>query len=138
MPTDSLQHKDTTFTTMLLVEDNELDAELFEFHYRRSVTQMPMVRAEHGEDAREILSNAFLSESSNALFIVFLDLNMPRMNGFELLESIKNEPWRSRLAVHILTTSNHPSDRTLAERYQVQSYRVKPITAELMQHIIGP
>ncbi len=137
MPTHSSQHKHTKPKTVLLVEDNELDAELFELHHRRSGTQLPIVRAEHGEAALDFLSNAFSNGNNDALVIVFLDLNMPRMNGFELLESIKNAPWRSKLSVHILTTSGHASDRTLAEQYQVQSYQIKPITAELLQHIIG-
>ena len=132
MPSGSLQLKNT----VLLVEDNELDAELFQFHHQRTGTPLPIIRAEHGEHALKLLENAFSNSNEDIHFIVFLDLNMPRMNGFELLESIKNAPWRSKLTVHILTTSTYSNDIALAEQYQVQSYQVKPITAELLQKII--
>ena len=61
--------------------------------------------------------------------LVLLDINMPRMNGFELLREIRQDPRLSGLAVVILTTSNEQRDRLEAYQLNVAGYLVKPVSS---------
>jgi CheY-like chemotaxis protein len=58
--------------------------------------------------------------------VVLLDLNMPCMNGFEVLEWLRREPTCSRLIVYVVTTSNRPEDIQRAYDLGANSYVVKP------------
>jgi two-component system response regulator len=58
--------------------------------------------------------------------VLLLDLNMPRMNGFEVLEWVRREPCCSRLVVHVLTASGRESDVQRAYDLHANSYTIKP------------
>ena len=122
--------------TLLVVEDNDLDAELLSFHLRRINSSVPVARAHHGEEALAILQDAHGGLNSPHRYTVLLDLNMPRMNGFEFLETIQCEPWFKQLDIYILSTSDQPLDRSQAERLGVKDYFVKPVTRDLLNKIL--
>jgi len=58
--------------------------------------------------------------------ILLLDLNMPRMNGFEVLEWVRRDPQCSQLMVHVLTASPRAADVQRAYGLGANSYLVKP------------
>ena len=61
--------------------------------------------------------------------IVFTDLNMPVMDGWLLLETIRSEPTLSELPVVVLSTENSPIDRARAIAKGATSYLTKPVRA---------
>jgi len=70
--------------------------------------------------------------------IIFLDINMPRMDGFDFLdEYIKlDEQLTSDIIVIMLTTSLNPYDKEKAMKYKgVKDYKNKPLTTEMLQEI---
>ncbi len=60
--------------------------------------------------------------------VILLDLNMPKMNGFEFLEEMRADPNLKHIKVIILTTSDAERDRTHAYKSNVAGYIIKPIT----------
>ncbi len=58
--------------------------------------------------------------------IIFLDLNMPQMNGFDFLEVVKNEKNVKHIPVVIYTSSNHHTDIKKAEEFKALGILTKP------------
>ncbi|MFT2008372.1 response regulator [Pontibacter sp. 13R65] len=63
--------------------------------------------------------------------LIFLDINMPVMDGFEMLELYErlDESFRSRIVMTVLTTSTHPHDTASSTNYAAE-YLTKPLTVE--------
>lgn len=112
---------------ILLVEDDQLDV----IDIRRSLDKLNITYslniASNGEEAlaylneKDKLGKEFLPD------FLLVDINMPKMNGFELLESIRaNNRWE-QLKCFIITTSDEAVDRKRALQLNVSGYIVKPL-----------
>jgi CheY-like chemotaxis protein len=110
-------------TTILLIEDDDVAAEAVERSLRKNGIALPLVHAANGVVALELLrSTPGLRDMPR---IILLDLNMPRMNGFEFLREIRADPALSDLVVFVLTTSDAPADRVRAYEEHIAGYMVK-------------
>tara|TARA_R110000868_G_scaffold29080_1_gene108306 strand:- start:492 stop:923 length:432 start_codon:yes stop_codon:yes gene_type:complete len=110
---------------LLLVEDDEVDV----MHLQRSFRQLrianPMVVANDGIEAFEILRGENGRTVLEPPYIILLDLNMPRMTGLEFLEEIRNDPALRQSVIFVLTTSNDDADKLKAYDQHVAGYIVK-------------
>ena len=70
-------------------------------------------------------NEAIAALSRNTYDTVLLDLNMPRMNGIEFLEEIREDPRLRKLVVFVLTTSKADEDKVAAYEKNVAGYIVK-------------
>ena len=126
---------------VLLVEDNADHAELV----IRSLAEAPIEKIIHLTDGEMALDyilrrNQYANpESSSAPQLILLDLRLPRVDGLEVLRTIKQSETLARIPVVVLTTSNASNDIAQAYEYHVNSYLVKPVGFEefsrLMQTI---
>ncbi len=112
---------------ILLVEDDELDI----MHLKRTLDKMQLVYkleiAKNGEEAIKALRGGANQEPHRLPHIVLIDINMPRMNGLEFLQVIRNtEEWK-HLNCFIITTSEEGIDKKEAQRLGVSGYIVKPL-----------
>lgn len=115
---------------ILLVEDNDDDADLTIRALRASQICNPIVRAGDGVEALEYLHATgphAERDITDQPQVVLLDLNMPRMDGLEVLQRIREHPTTKLLPVVILTTSREEQDRSEAYKRQVNSYICKPV-----------
>ncbi len=90
---------------ILLVDDDDDDQLLFKEAISEIATDVDCVSADNGLDAL-----AHLRTVNPAPSLIFMDLNMPLMNGFECLEEIKKEERFKNIPVVIFSTSNNPQD----------------------------
>lgn len=112
-----------TSDRILLVEDDEIDAETVRRALRDLGANNSLEHVSHGEQALSRLHDATITLPG----LIILDLNMPRMNGIELLHQLRGDPALRKLSVVVLTTSNEASDRSKAFDRQVSGYFLKPI-----------
>ncbi|MFD1733571.1 response regulator [Deinococcus malanensis] len=89
---------------------------------------MPVVMTV-ARDGREVVDQLDeLKDGGRLPDLVLLDLNMPRMNGFEVLTAIRRDPALAHLPVVVFTTSTAPEDVKRAYALNANSYVSKPVT----------
>ena len=108
--------------TILLVDDDSVDAEAVERAIRQKRVLNTVVTARNGLEAIEALREP--GRVPRPRFIL-LDLNMPRMNGLEFLKYIRQDPELKREVVFVLTTSSLDEDRVAAYDSNVAGYVLK-------------
>jgi CheY-like chemotaxis protein len=117
----------TRVIKLLLVEDDNVDV----IELKRTLDRMGifylMKVARNGEEGMRALEPDSAEPFAGLPDIVLLDLNMPRMNGFEFLHIIrKRSEWRN-IKVFVLTTSDETEDRSAMRELGVSGYIVKPL-----------
>jgi len=117
-------NRDSTLT-ILLVEDDDVAAESVVRSLNRAGWTSPVVWAEDGAVALDILHGLDPRRKAPRPRVVLLDLNMPRMDGFEFLRQLRAEPTLRGEVVFVLTTSDADSDRTRAYQENIAGYMVK-------------
>lgn len=110
---------------VLIVDD---DATILFLHkhliVKSGISQDPLTFV-NGKEALDFL----LADESEDAYFVFLDINMPVMNGWEFLEELKGKEISSRVYVAIVTSSIDKADREKANSYElVTTYLSKPFT----------
>ncbi len=127
---------------ILLVDDNVADNVFHEIIIKEADVCNHIKIAISGQEALDyIIKSEEINQSENfpKPNIVFLDINMPGMNGFEFLEEYKklDEKYRSAIIMIMLTTSLNPADkkRTL-ENNEVTQFLNKPLTVEMLHEIM--
>lgn len=123
-------------TKILLVEDNDLDALVIKRILRRLKLDYPIVRASNGEEALNILRSGITEGVLVPPFIMIVDINMPRMNGFELLDEVIDDPQLSKVPIYMLSSSGSEKDKNKAAKYRIRGYKVKPITEPVLMEIL--
>jgi len=111
--------------SILLVEDDEVDIMNLKRAFKKSGISNPLHVARNGVEALDILRGP--NVVTPAPRIVLLDINMPKMNGIELLTEIRKDEELQSLLVFVLTTSNQDRDKFSAYQQNVAGYIVKPI-----------
>jgi two-component system response regulator len=115
---------------VLLVEDNPHDAELALRALRRSQVANAVVHVSDGAEALDFLyaRNAFSDRRKlNRPKLVLLDLKLPKVDGLEVLRTLKGDPELRPIPVVVLTTSREESDLMTSYDLGVNSYIVKPV-----------
>jgi DNA-binding response OmpR family regulator len=115
---------------ILLVEDNDDDADLTERAFEEANIRNPMLRLRDGVQALDYLlgRGKYADRDLNELpAIVLLDLNLPRVNGLEVLQVLRSNERTKQLPVVILTSSSEEKDRIAAYGQHVNSYVKKPV-----------
>jgi len=114
---------------ILVVEDNPADFFATERGLRKAGLANPIVHAESGEEALEYLhgTGKFEGQGLQKPGIVLLDINLPGLNGGEVLERIRGDERLKLVPVIMLTTSNDERDVQMAYRLGANSYVQKPV-----------
>ncbi|RYD56103.1 MAG: response regulator [Sphingobacteriales bacterium] len=112
---------------ILLVEDDQLDVMDIKRTLDKTNIMYQLHVAANGEEAIDMLNGK--TEDGNKINpdIMLVDINMPRMNGLELLSTIRNSDQWKHLKCFIVTTSEEKVDREAAKKLGVSGYIVKPL-----------
>jgi CheY-like chemotaxis protein len=118
----------STLATILLVEDQEDDIFMITHAFERGCIANPVRVVRDGEEAIEFLSgNGVFADRGEFPIpgLVLLDLDLPRLNGFDVLRWIRQQPNLSSLRVIVLTASTNVRDVNLAYQLGANSFLVK-------------
>lgn len=108
---------------IFLVEDDLGDAKAIRRAFQKAGAANSFILARNGEEALQILQTADGCGQDRNL--ILLDLNMPRMNGLEFLEALRNDANLKSTVVFVLTTSDDRRDVEAAFRFNVAGYFLK-------------
>ncbi|MDP5035354.1 MAG: response regulator [Alishewanella sp.] len=120
--------------TILLIDDDDVDV----MGVKRALKQLkilnPIIRARDGVEGLAIIRDTKKQRKS---YIVLLDINMPRMDGLEMLYELRNDPHISNSIVFILTTSKADEDKAKAYNQHIAGYIVKNQVAEGFVRVVA-
>jgi CheY-like chemotaxis protein len=119
---------------VMLIDDNEDDNFFHKIVLRETGITENVKVAESGFEALDFLKN-----ENDIPELIFLDINMPKMNGWEFLEEYKklNEEQKARVVIIMLTTSLNPADRKKAASIsEVNGFETKPLSPEILSAIV--
>jgi chemotaxis family two-component system response regulator Rcp1 len=108
---------------LLLVEDNLGDVGLIREAFASCQAEVEIRVARDGIDALDKLDRGAHADRPD---LILLDLNLPRMDGRELLSRLKSDPALRAIPVVVFTSSNAPRDVARAYALQANCYLVKP------------
>ena len=119
-----------TKRAILLVEDDDADAELALRAFQRAKVANRLVRVRDGVEALDYLfvrGNYAARDAHDLPVFVLLDLNIPKISGLKVLETIREDGRTRHLPVIILTSSGEERDRLGAYNHFANSYVIKPL-----------
>ena len=119
----------TSGYTILLVEDDPNDVLLMQRAFRKADLTCPLHVARDGQEAIDYLTHQGRFDDKTRFLapaLLLLDLKMPRKNGFETLEWLRQQPALKRIVVIVLTSSSELADINRAYDLGANSYLVKP------------
>jgi two-component system response regulator len=124
---------------VLLVEDNASDAEMTIRALKKALGLNRLYWVKDGVEALDFIrcTDAFEKrERHHDLKVVLLDLKMPRLDGFDVLRELKNDPVTKNIPIVIMTSSNQ--DRDVAESYGlgVNGFVTKPVQCEEFSSVV--
>ncbi len=122
---------------ILVVDDNEDDVLLLQ-ESLRGVSAVNVVHSvRDGEEAMAYLRREGPYAAAPRPGLVLLDINMPKMNGFEVLNKMKDDPRLRAIPVVMLTTSNREADIETAYSCGACSFVTKPVSFDRLKLMAG-
>ncbi|RJQ63176.1 MAG: response regulator [Stygiobacter sp.] len=118
------------YNEVLIVEDNPYDADLSLRILKENSLIEKVSVVEDGEEALDFIfdqSEYPKSKLSPFLKVIFLDIKLPKVNGFEILREIKSNVSTKNIPIVVFTSSNQAIDISTAYNLGASSYVVKPV-----------
>ncbi|HEY8897763.1 MAG TPA: response regulator [Niastella sp.] len=116
---------------IMLIDDDIDDRFMFSRTVKQEKPEIKCITAEGGKEAFDLLNN--MQELPQ---VIFLDINMPGMSGWEFLQQIKKFERLKNIPVLIYSTSSHDKDIEAAQTSGAIGYCVKPLDFEGLKTII--
>lgn len=131
---------------ILLIDDNDADNEFHQLVIDDSEVTNSLQNITDSRKALEYLTRSFASENDPQYplpDLIFLDINMPALNGFELIDKLRNVPdpfnKKQKLKIFMLTGSLNPDDfKRATQEYSdlITGFRIKPLTDTILLDIV--
>lgn len=125
--------------TVLLCEDDPDDVLLTQIAFEKARLANPLQVVRDGEEVIAYLQGdgRFANRTRFPLpILLLLDLKMPKLDGFHVLEWLRGQPGLDRMCVAIMTSSDHDPDISRAYELGADSYLIKPPDAEALLALV--
>ena len=119
--------------TIVLVEDNDGHARLIEKNLRRANVSNPIVKLSDGQAALDYLydeQEGYVSKPNNLPLLILLDLNLPAVDGYHVLQEIKSDDRTKAIPIIILTTTDDIHEINRCYELGANVYITKPVEYE--------
>jgi len=116
---------------ILLLEDDLIDVLTIQRAMRQLAISNPLIVKGNGIEGLE-----YLNSCKGLPGLIFLDINMPKMNGIEFLNELKKNPLFRSIPVIILTTSKDQEDMLSTFNFGISGYMVKPVDYLKFQEMV--
>lgn len=119
----------------MLIDDSDMDQRL----YKRVLEKSGLVEAISGFTYADEALDYLLENPQLEVSVIFLDINMPRMNGFEFLEAASKHLERdiAKVVIVMLTTSLNPDDENRARSFEaVKDFISKPLSYDDVRRVV--
>lgn len=123
-------------TTILLVEDNPADIRLMKELLKDISVDTELYVTMEGADALDFLNRSKYDSDAVLPDMVFLDLNLPSMQGIDVLKSIKSNPFLKCVSVVIMTSSCSPLDIQETSDNRADCYVSKPLDIHELDEVV--
>lgn len=124
---------------LLVAEDSDEDFAVFQRFIRRLEVQTPIHRCIDGDEVLDFLykEGAYQNSARTAQpSVILLDLNLPGLDGRELLKKLKQDETLKKIPIVVFTTSSNPDDVELCYRSGANGYLIKPVGASELQKTV--
>jgi two-component system, chemotaxis family, response regulator Rcp1 len=122
---------------VLLVEDSPGDVRLTQEAFREVNSSLRLHVAADGVDAMAFLSQQGTHSRAPRPDLILLDLNLPKMDGREVLARIKSDESLKTIPTVILTTSDAEADIVKSYQLQANCYLNKPVQLDAFQSLVA-
>ncbi|MBS0252214.1 MAG: response regulator [Proteobacteria bacterium] len=116
--------------TIVSIEDNDTDFMTLEFALRSAGVNNPVERWDDGRAAMQALIDSDSETAELNASLILLDLNLPGVDGIQLLKALRARDPERKIPVLILSTSSHPRDIDACYLAGADGYLVKPLELE--------
>jgi CheY-like chemotaxis protein len=124
---------------LLVVEDSNEDFRMLQRLMRRMAVQNPIYRCTNGDEVLEFLYQEGNYQDPNRAprpSVILLDLNLPGIDGRDILERLKLDRSLRKIPIVVFTTSSNPKDVEFCYQKGANGYLIKPINAQELQKTI--
>lgn len=122
---------------ILLVEDNEGDIVLTREALSSGKIKNQISVARDGEEALNLLHQRGQFSETQRPDLILLDINLPKIDGLEVLMEVKNDPDLKSIPIVMLTTSSSEKDIVAAYKNYANSYITKPVDLDKFLTIVN-
>jgi two-component system, chemotaxis family, response regulator Rcp1 len=121
---------------VLLIEDNKADIILIKKAFQKNNYNFDLMVKLNGEEGIEYLKATAINNKEDLPHLILLDLNLPKKNGFEVLQEVKGDKILKQIPIIILTTSSAEEDISRSYDLYANCYIVKPVKFNEFTNIV--
>ncbi|MEO0455058.1 MAG: response regulator [Cyanobacteria bacterium P01_A01_bin.114] len=126
-------------TPLLVVEDSDEDFEILQILMEDMAVSNPVYRCKTGDRALDFLYGEDANhrvDSACRPSVILLDLNLPGIDGREVLERLKQDQQFCEIPIVVFTTSSDPKDIQLCYRKGANGYLIKPVNTDQLEKTV--
>lgn len=121
---------------IVLIEDNQVDSFIFKRNLEKIDSSCEVITFEYPSEAVSYLETVSVS-GLDLPDLIILDLNMPSMDGHQVMSVIKSNPGLASIPCAVITSSFAPSDMTRVEKAGVNAYIGKPMSTDKARQVLS-
>ncbi|MDX2137901.1 MAG: response regulator [Chloroflexota bacterium] len=118
-----------TLRTIIIIEDDPAHARIVERMLSRLGLQNPLLRCASGNEALQLLESLAKDNSTNfaSQYVLLIDINLPGLNGFQVMEKLDSNSVLRFIPRIIISTSDEPLDISRSKDFAHLAYLIKPL-----------